>query len=359
MNGISKTQLDDFLRFAGLMLLQISSKGKLTSIRPRGHSFLDWNSKNSTKFNFTKHFLKPNHLTEELFFQLIAKNELTEDIFLWKKADGEVSPPLSTFIRSLETPSAGSQFLFFLKSPENTRKIEIPASDRRYIYQAQVLPGLIHNINGPFATIAGRVELLHYQHPEIKQLDEVIRVGYRLQAILDNLSFKVVQEKHQNPTPISLNRLLREELTFLNCDLFFKHQVEKVEDFAENLPEFVGIYYAYSGLFSEIYRFFRQFINEEKEYVFIIKSAAVGESHLRFSMDFIGEFEPATKEGTTLPIYFEGDYFEVLRFEKPGIDSKFLAYCMEINKGLLRLSCAQEALKCQFAFPFQPSVPGA
>ncbi len=359
MNGISKTQLDDFLRFADLTLLQVNREGKLTSIRPRGQCFLDWNEKNRLKFSFTDHFLKPNHLTEELFVQLTEKNELNEDIFLWKKADGELSPPVSTFIRLVESPPAGRQFLFFLKSPENRRKVEIPASDRRYIYQAELLPGLIHNINGPFATIAGRVELLHYQHPEIKQLDEVIRVGYRLQAILDNLSFKVVQEKHQNPTPISLNRLLREEVTFLNCDLFFKHQVEKVEDYADNLPDFMGIYYSYSGLLSEIYRFFRQFVNEEKEYVFIIKSSAVGESHLRFSLDFIGEFEPANGEGTSLPIHFEGDYFEVLRFEKQGIDSKFLAYCMEINKGLLRLSCTREALKCQFAFPFQPSVPGA
>lgn len=350
MNGIGQSQFDAFLTFSDLHLFQISMRGNLLSFRPKHKKFLGWNSTNHHLFNFTEHFLQPNHLTLKLFLEIVSEREYTYDYFLWKGIDNQVSFPLPTFVRLTASEGNQKNILFFVKNPENVQQISIPFPDKKYVYQAKGIPGLIHNINGPFGTITGRIELLQYKHPEIKEFDEIIRVGYRVQSIMDNVSFKIVSENLKNDASINLNRLLREEISFLNSDLFFKHQVEKVEELANNIPEFVANYLSYSGIFSECYHFFRQFINEHREYVFITKSFHRG-SQAGFSVDFLGEFNAQGKLGGELPVYFEGDYIEMIRFKKPGLDNRFLSHCMEKNQGMLSINGTREALKYRIEFP--------
>ncbi|RMG61259.1 MAG: hypothetical protein D6715_13990, partial [Calditrichaeota bacterium] len=327
MDNLVASQFDDFLRFSRLKLLQISLRGELTSLRPRGSDFLGWRHDNRPQFNFTDHFLQPNHMTMKLFLKLLENKDYVEEYFLWKSAGGDLSLPMPCFFRLVRTPKKEQNILVFVRDGEESTQISLPANEKRWIHQARYLPGLIHNINGPLGTVMGRIELMQYKHPELNELDELIRVGYRLQAILDNVSFKITQEKYDRPTEINFNRFLREELTFLNCDLFFKHQVEKVSEFGENIPQFRARYVSLSNAFAECYQFFRQFVDEQKEYVFILKSFLTG-TQVGYTVDFLGEFLLEGRGGAVLPVTLEGDYLELARSRIPGLDTYYLCLCM-------------------------------
>ncbi len=350
MTGLTSSQLDDFLNFIDFFLIQISAQGNLLSIRPAHKTFLQWRKENWKQFNFRDHFLTPNDLTMELFLSFFEIKDYNSNHFLWKGQDGKVSPPLPTFMRLARNREGQRFFLMFVKDPEEAVRVSIPATDKKFLFQARGFPGLIHNINGPLGTITGRIELMQYQYSEIQEFDEIIRVGYRLQGILENVSFKVINEKHLNRSKINFNRFLREEITFLNCDLFFKHQVEKVNDFSSSIPEFDSSYAKLSGIFSECYYFFRHYVNERKEYVFLVKSFMNG-SHIGFSIDFSGEFEPPRGCMAPLPLYLEGDFLEMARTRIPGLDTRFLSLCMEETRGILKMSCRQDGMKLRYEFP--------
>ena len=350
MDTFVSSQFDDFLRFSRLKLLQISPRGELVSLRPRNGDFLGWHSENRRQFNFTDHFLQPNHMTLKLFLKLLEDKEYVDEYFLWKTAGGNLSLPLPCFFRLVRTPKKEQNILVFVRDGEQASRVQVPVSEKRWLYQARYLPGLIHNINGPLGTVMGRIELMQYKHPELRELDELVRVGYRLQAILDNVSFKISQEKSDRPTEVNFNRFLREELTFLNCDLFFKHQVEKVSEFGENIPQFRARYVSLSNAFAECYQFIRQFVDEQKEYVFILKSFLAG-NQVGYTIDFLGEFLLEGAQGAQLPVALEGDYLELARSRVPGLDTYYLCLCMADHDAILSLNCQPNQIRVRYEFP--------
>ena len=55
----------------------------------------------------------------------------------------------------------------------------------------------------------------------------------------------MIRARHQEEVDarhIQLNELLRTELAFLEANLFFKHEIEKIYDFDSDLPEVWGVY---------------------------------------------------------------------------------------------------------------------
>lgn len=350
MDSISTSQFDEFLNFSNLFLLQISFRGDLINVRPRSKEFCGWSFENRLRFNFTEHFLKPNRLTFEGFFKLIGEEEYAVEYFSWRSPTGEVSSPYLSFFRPSQSGDNSKSVMMFIKNESAHTEIKTSFRDKRYIYQARFLPGFIHNLNGPLSTILGRIELLHMKHPQIDAFEEIVKVGYRLQSLMDNVSFKIQNEEDQDRTKINLNRLLREEINFLNCDLFFKHQVEKSKDFADNIPEFYMNYFSISGVLTECYHFIRQFMDEEKNYTFTIKSYGKGKK-AGFIADFRGEFQAPHASGLTLPYEMEGGALEVRRFSPPGLDSVFLAQSLECNKGYLYLRCNADHAALNLEFP--------
>jgi len=346
MNDVSTSQFDEFLSFSDLFLLQISFRGDLVSFRPRGKQFWGWSFENRLQFNFVEHFLKPNHITLDLFLKFIEDKDYAIEYFSWKNPAGKISSPYLVFFRTNEDGKS-KDILIFVKNQVSQVKNNFPIEDKKYVYQSKYLPGFIHNLNGPLSTILGRIELLQLKHPKIEEFKEIVSVGYRLQSIMDNLSFKIQNETNSEITKVNLNRLLREELKFLNCDLFFKHNVEKIEDLSNNIPEFNMDYFSISGVLSESYQFLRQFIDEQKEYVFSLKSYVNG-STVGFKIDFSGDFKSPGKKGTDLPVSFEGGAIEVTRTAPQGLDKSLVAKCMETNNGHLCLKCEKNNLRVDF-----------
>ena len=350
MNNVSTSQFDQFLNFSNLFLLQISFRGDLVSFRPRGKKFWGWSFENRLQFSFVEHFLKPNHITLDLFLKFIEDKDFAVEHFCWKSPSGKVSPPYLVFFRTNEESESSKDILIFVKDKmAPIRTNSFPVKDKKYIYQSKFLPGFIHNLNGPLSTIIGRIELLQLKHPNIEEFKEIVSVGYRLQSVMDNLSFKIQNENNTERSRINLNRLLREELRFLNCDLFFKHNVEKIEEFSNNIPEFEMDYFNISGVFSESYQFLRQFMDRQKEYVFNLKSFANG-TKVGFRMNLSGDFRTPGRKGTILPISFDGGAIEVARTAPQGLDKSFLAKCMEPSMGHLCLKGEKGNLRIDYDF---------
>ncbi len=352
MTGLSTTQLDEFLVFSNLFLLQIHDNGQIETIRPNYRNFLGWDNTNISQFNLNSCFLEPNQLNWNEFNALFEISGFTTNTYLWKDANGKLSAPLPTFFKQVDNPKQTSRYLAFVKNPVEMNLLNIPIPEKKYIFQGKAFPGLIHNINGPLGTLTGRVELLQYKYPDITELEEVIRVGFRLQNILENVSFKIVNEKSTELGKINLNRFLREEITFLNSDLFFKHQVEKVPEYSNNIPEFYAEYSLLSGIFQEIYFFFRNYVNEQREYVFIVKSFS-DDVNIGFSLEFMGDFEPVSSGFPALPFRYEGDFLAMSRLSVSGLDTRFLSHAIRHLMGNIIIIGRPDEMKCRFTFPIK------
>jgi len=329
MTGLSTTQLDEFLVFSNLFLLQIHDNGQIETIRPNYRNFLGWDNTNISQFNLNSCFLEPNHLNWNEFNALFEISGFTSNTYLWKDANGKLSAPLPTFFKQVDSPKQNTRYLAFVKNPVEMNLLNIPIPEKKFIFQGKAFPGLIHNINGPLGTLTGRVELLQYKYPDITELEEVIRVGFRLQNILENVSFKVINEKSTELGKINLNRFLREEITFLNSDLSFL-----------------------SGIFQEIYFFFRNYVNEQREYVFIVKSFS-DDVNIGFSLEFMGDFEPVSSGFPALPFRYEGDFLAMSRLSVSGLDTRFLSHAIRHLMGNIIIIGRPDEMKCRFTFPIK------
>jgi len=142
--------------------------------------------------------------------------------------------------------------------------------------------GLAHNLASPLLIILGRAELmkdklvqmrsklLHLSSDaglseqnetltlfreydqNLKDTDIIIENVAKLTDIIRNIMQKSRQDQVQYQQPISLSSIMQEELKFLDSDLFFKHNVEKHYDLAEDLPLITGIYSDFSQTFLNI-----------------------------------------------------------------------------------------------------------
>jgi len=102
--------------------------------------------------------------------------------------------------------------------------------------------GIAHNLNGPLAGIQGFAELLRATHPGLVELDLILKQVYKINEIVRTLMLKARNQQEQKSRNIQINALLRTELSFLEANLFFKHEVEKSYEFDPMLPEVRAVY---------------------------------------------------------------------------------------------------------------------
>lgn len=115
-------------------------------------------------------------------------------------------------------------------------------AERNLAAVGQLVNGIVHNLNGPLTTILGRAELLHMRHLDIKGLDELSARANAMREMIHTMIRRDILGRDRDKQLIDLNELLLLELRFLEADLAFKHEIEKVYRFAESLPRVVGVY---------------------------------------------------------------------------------------------------------------------
>lgn len=144
--------------------------------------------------------------------------------------------------------------------------------------------GIAHNLSSPLLIILGRAELMKEKllqfrmklnslskdsavidpneasllfkeyDQNVKDTEIIIENVVKLTEIIKNMMQKSRQDQAQDPQLLNLSDILKEELKFLEADLFFKHNVEKQYSLASDLPLIRGVYSDFSQAFLNIIR---------------------------------------------------------------------------------------------------------
>ncbi|MEW6381322.1 MAG: response regulator [bacterium] len=112
--------------------------------------------------------------------------------------------------------------------------------------------GFAHNLNNPLSCIIAYAEFLKAKYPEEARLDKMLSAANKMYAIISGMLDNTRKEHDRKKSRINLNQILTEELEFFEVDLDFKHQVEKVVNLADDLPEIEGVYSDLSQCFSNL-----------------------------------------------------------------------------------------------------------
>lgn len=339
-----------FLQITDLRSLIFSREGDLLEVLPRGQDFWGWNESNRKRFDLADHFLRLNQWTFRDFQQISSNSRPVVERFLWKNPEGEVSPPCPTCWYADSHSDVAGHLIAVVQPPPRPELFRESVENRWLFFQALFLPGFLHNINGPFGTLMGRLELLRQKHPRLKGLAEILEVGEEMQRILETLANKINHERYPESMTLNLNEILESEILFLYSDLFFKHQVRVTLELDSRMPSFQGRYAAVSGIIGEWYHFLRQFVDEQKEYLLILRSFQQN-TKLGFQFDVIGEFHEAGHRGDVLPIYLEGDWVWAMNSQLRGLDSLFLGKCLEMSKGKIKIVAEPASFQMTCEFP--------
>ena len=128
-------------------------------------------------------------------------------------------------------------------SEEKRREMELELLQQSKLADIGMLAsGIAHNLKNPLTVLSGGLQLLKYTCPEkVERADVMLRQVDTMNSIIDNMMHKSRQEQ-QEEQELDLNKLLKEELTFFQLNLDFKHKIKKEYLFAENLPLIRGVY---------------------------------------------------------------------------------------------------------------------
>ena len=128
------------------------------------------------------------------------------------------------------------------------------------MYFLQTLEGFVHNLNGPLQILWVRSEQLEQDIGRLQQdlreahvargteladrMQQRIRSFLRgldeLNASLSFLTKDLLGRQHAETGEVKINEVIRDTLSLLDADMFFKHRVEKTLRLDDSLPSFRG-----------------------------------------------------------------------------------------------------------------------
>jgi len=166
----------------------------------------------------------------------------TEEI-TWERPEGRRVQALRTSGR-LEDPEGrfSGQICTFVDITErNELELELIQASRM-AFLGVYSQGIIHNLNGPLNSVLGFSTLLCRNLPEDEIPRRIKCDAQRMAAMVVSLANRWKRASASEREPLNLNEIILEELSFLEADLFFKHNVEKELDLAPDLPVLAGVY---------------------------------------------------------------------------------------------------------------------
>ena len=123
------------------------------------------------------------------------QNDFVIKKYFWKDQSREICGPFETYFRMKKEKGQIKSLSAFIKMNSETSNIEIQPQQKYENFMAKGLPGFIHNFNGPLGTMTGRIELMNLKNPNFPELNEVLKMGFKLQGMLENMAYKLVNEK--------------------------------------------------------------------------------------------------------------------------------------------------------------------
>ncbi|MBL7994085.1 PAS domain-containing protein [bacterium] len=219
------------------------------------------------------------------------KGKADKTIFDWKKKNGETTlieftaSPIHDkkghikgihgifrdISRKLESQIAQQETLAetAARSIDEDKLLEV-INFFRVVPMSLILQGVAHNLNTPLGTIRGRAELLQHHikknanladaisnekakadilefHAKLdKSIGEIVTQVDKASALIKGFSDKVSSEMNPYQSEIDVNRLVENEISFLDSSLYFKHQIKKEIELDRTVPPILGIYRDFS-----------------------------------------------------------------------------------------------------------------
>jgi putative nucleotidyltransferase with HDIG domain/PAS domain S-box-containing protein len=137
-------------------------------------------------------------------------------------------------------------------------------------YVGSLTQGLTHNLQGPLTAILGRAQLLATKYKEQRELEEIISSARNMNSVIKTLLLKISNEQRSEQQILDLNQILKSELTVLQANLQFKHNMNKRYSLSENLPIIKGIYGDFSQSFANIIKNALEAMKDSKEKILTV-----------------------------------------------------------------------------------------
>jgi len=132
-------------------------------------------------------------------------------------------------------------------------------------YVGSLTQGLTHNLQGPLSALLGRAQLMAMKYKDERELGEIINIARTMSDVIKTLLLKINNEQGFAEQILDINQILKSELTVLEADLRFKHNVKKHYSFEQNLPLIRGIYGDFSQSFANIFKNALEAMNDSNE----------------------------------------------------------------------------------------------
>jgi len=109
--------------------------------------------------------------------------------------------------------------------------------------------GFVHNVSNPLTIIATRAQLLQLKMPQDTDFEKMVEQSKTIESMLNNIVYISQNILNEKLKLLNINELLKNELTFLLTDSFFKQNVKKNYQLHPNLPKTKGVYFHISTVF--------------------------------------------------------------------------------------------------------------
>lgn len=171
----------------------------------------------------------------------------------WTKSDGARIQAIRSSINLKDQNGENTGILstFVDITERNDLEIEL-INASRMAFLGLYSQGIIHNLNGPLNSIVGFSSLLLRENPRAEIPQRIHQDAQRLSDQVATLGRQWLRTSRSSEGYININEILEEEAKFLEANLFYKHNVEKVFDLDPDLPPIKGIYGDFSQAFLNI-----------------------------------------------------------------------------------------------------------
>ena len=196
------------------------------------------------------------HRFTECWNRLLSGNTVDNaDLHLKKEGGGILEVELSGNVRPLPDGHPGLIRIYLRDLTERReaerrqRELELElelAKERQLAQIGLYVSGIAHNLQNPVQVLLGYLELLKLKGVKVPEFNIIEQSTLSIMNIIRNLLDKMQKERNPEATEVDLNGLLDSELTFLNANSFFKHEITKKYQFDPNLPAVKGIYSDFS-----------------------------------------------------------------------------------------------------------------